>query len=114
MNIHKNARLTPLRREEMARAVVEGRLSKANAARVYGVTVKIVGRWVARFRCEGPPLCGQGGGWALEGRNPSLARQAARAREDQAGGAHDAARETAERDPLEHAQHGGGGRHLLQ
>lgn len=53
MNIHKNARLTPLRREEMARAVVEGRLSKADAARVYGVTVKVVGRWVARFRCEG-------------------------------------------------------------
>jgi hypothetical protein len=28
MNIHKNARLTPLRREEMARDVVEGRLPK--------------------------------------------------------------------------------------
>ncbi|THK33360.1 IS481 family transposase [Ensifer sp. MPMI2T] len=55
MNIHKNARLTPLRREEMARAVVEGRLSKAHAARTYGVTVKIVGRWVARFLCEGAP-----------------------------------------------------------
>ena len=53
MNIHKNARLTPLRREEMARAVVEGRLSKAHAARAYGVTVKVVARWVARFRCAG-------------------------------------------------------------
>ena len=36
MNIHKNARLTPLRREEMALLVVEGRLSKAAAARTYG------------------------------------------------------------------------------
>ena len=53
MNIHKNARLTPLRREEMARDVVEGRLSKAHAALTYGVTVKVVARWVERFRAEG-------------------------------------------------------------
>lgn len=44
MNIHKNARLTPLRREEMARDVVEGRLSKADAARTFGVTAKVVAR----------------------------------------------------------------------
>jgi transposase InsO family protein len=54
MNIHKNARLTPLRRGEMARAVIEGRLSKAQAARVYGVSAKIVARWVARYKTEGP------------------------------------------------------------
>src|SRR5262245_45330786 len=53
MNIHKNARLTPVRREEMARDVVEGRLSKAGAARTYGVTAKVVARWVERFRTEG-------------------------------------------------------------
>lgn len=53
MNIHKNARLTPLRREEMALSVVEGRLSKARAARTYGVSAKIVARWVARFEAEG-------------------------------------------------------------
>lgn len=53
MNIHKNARLTPLRREEMARSVVEGRLSGAGAARTYGVTPKVVARWVGRFRAEG-------------------------------------------------------------
>src|ERR1700755_2475461 len=53
MNVHKNARLTPLRREEMARDVVEGRLSKAYAARTYGVTGKVVTRWVERFRAEG-------------------------------------------------------------
>ena len=53
MNVHKNARLTPLRREEMARDVVEGRLSKAHAARTYGVTAKVVARWVERFQAEG-------------------------------------------------------------
>jgi transposase InsO family protein len=53
MNIHKNARLRPLRREEMARDVVEGRLSKAQAALKYAVTPKVVARWVARFQAEG-------------------------------------------------------------
>lgn len=33
MNIHKNARLTPLRREEMALAAIEGRLSQARRRR---------------------------------------------------------------------------------
>lgn len=50
MNIHKNARLTPLRREEMAVAVLGGALTKAEAARVYGVSLKIVSRWVERLR----------------------------------------------------------------
>lgn len=53
MNIHKNARLTPRRREEMALCVIEGRLSKAQAARVYGVSAKIVARWVERYKAEG-------------------------------------------------------------
>ena len=53
MNIHKNARLTPLRREEMASCVVEGRLSRAQAARVYGVSSKIVSRWVERYKAGG-------------------------------------------------------------
>lgn len=53
MNIHQNVRLTPLRREEMARDVVEGRLSKAAAARTYGVTPKVAARWVERFGAEG-------------------------------------------------------------
>ncbi|TBA24186.1 IS481 family transposase, partial [Rhizobium ruizarguesonis] len=50
MNIHKNARLTPLRREEMALAVAKGQVSKAQASRLYGVSSKIVSRWVERFR----------------------------------------------------------------
>jgi transposase InsO family protein len=53
MNIHKNARLTPLRREEMAQAVIEGGFSKAHAARTYGVSAKIVARWVERYKAEG-------------------------------------------------------------
>jgi transposase InsO family protein len=53
MNIHKNARLTPLRREEMARSVIESRLSKADAARTFGVSAKIVARWVERYKIEG-------------------------------------------------------------
>ena len=53
MNIHKNARLTPRRREEMARAIVEGGLSKAHAAVRYAVTPKVVTRWVERYKIEG-------------------------------------------------------------
>ena len=53
MNIHKNARLTPLRREEMAKAVAMGRISKAGASRLYGVSPKIVARWTCRFKANG-------------------------------------------------------------
>ncbi|MGL5011168.1 MAG: helix-turn-helix domain-containing protein, partial [Paracoccaceae bacterium] len=53
MNIHKNARLTPLRREEMALAVLSGTLSKAQAGRVFGVSVKIVSRWTSRLQSAG-------------------------------------------------------------
>jgi len=53
MNIHQNARLTAIRREEMAMAVLSGRVSMAQAAREFGVSAKIVSRWTARFRAEG-------------------------------------------------------------
>jgi transposase InsO family protein len=53
MNIHKNARLTPLRREEMARSVIAGALSQAQAALKFAVTAKVVKRWVERYRAEG-------------------------------------------------------------
>ncbi|KEC72080.1 nucleocapsid protein p7 [Rhizobium leguminosarum bv. phaseoli CCGM1] len=53
MNIHKNARLTPLRREQMALAVIEGHLTQAQAAQAYGVAAKIVARWVERFKAGG-------------------------------------------------------------
>ena len=53
MNMHQNARLTPCRREEMALAVISGRLSQAEAGRVYGVCAKIVARWTGRYRSGG-------------------------------------------------------------
>ena len=69
MNIHKNARLTPIRREEMAISVVEGRLSKAQACEAYGVSAKVVTKWVERYKALGhqgmmdrssrPPIAGK-------------------------------------------------------
>src|SRR3954447_24689912 len=53
MDTHKNARLTPKGREEMVRAVVDGGLNKAAAARKFNTTPKTVGKWVERFRKEG-------------------------------------------------------------
>ena len=53
MNIHKNARLTPLRREEMALSVIAGHVSKVQAARMHAVSTKIVTRWVERFKAQG-------------------------------------------------------------
>lgn len=53
MNIHKDARLTPLRREEMALSVIEGGAPHSQAALKYVVTVKVVTRWIERYKAEG-------------------------------------------------------------
>jgi transposase InsO family protein len=53
MNVHKNAPLTPKGREAMVRSVVEGGLSKADAAYQFNTTPKTVAKWVQRFRAEG-------------------------------------------------------------
>ena len=53
MNTHKNAPLTPKGREAMVRSVVEGGLSKADAACQFNTTPKTVAKWVKRFRAEG-------------------------------------------------------------
>lgn len=53
MNIHKNAGLTPLRREEMALAVIEGSVAQAQAALQFAVTAKVVKRWIERYQAEG-------------------------------------------------------------
>jgi transposase len=53
MDTHKNAPLTAKGREAMVRAVVEGGLSQAAAARQFNVTPKTVAKWVLRFRAEG-------------------------------------------------------------
>jgi len=54
MNIHSNARLTPKRREEMARAVTQGALTPKEAAASFGVSSKTVAKWTTRFREGGP------------------------------------------------------------
>jgi transposase InsO family protein len=53
MDTHNNARLAPKGREDMARAVVDGGLSNAAAARRFNTTPKTVAKWVARFKAEG-------------------------------------------------------------
>ncbi len=52
MDTHKNARLTPKGREDMVRAVVDGGLTKAAAARRFNTTPKTVAKWVLRFRAQ--------------------------------------------------------------
>jgi transposase InsO family protein len=52
MNIHKNARLTPLGRERIVKEVLSGRTPVA-AARAAGVCPRTVRKWVARFKGEG-------------------------------------------------------------
>jgi transposase InsO family protein len=52
MNMHKNARLTPLGRERVVRAVLSGQAPVA-AARAAGVCPRTVRKWVARFKTEG-------------------------------------------------------------
>jgi transposase InsO family protein len=53
MDTHKNAPLTPKGREAMVRWVIEGRVSKAAAARQFNASPKTVAKWVGRFRAEG-------------------------------------------------------------
>jgi transposase InsO family protein len=53
MDTHKNAPLTPKGREAMVRSVIEGGLSRAEAARQFNTTPKTVAKWVERFRAEG-------------------------------------------------------------
>jgi transposase InsO family protein len=52
MNIHKNARLTPIGREHLVKAVLSGQRPEA-AARAAGVCPRTVRKWVARYRSEG-------------------------------------------------------------
>ncbi len=52
MNIHKNARLTPLGRERIVMQVLSGQTPEA-AARAAGVCPRTVRKWVARFKAVG-------------------------------------------------------------
>ena len=52
MNIHKNARLTPIGRERLVRLVESGQTPET-AARSAGVCPRTVRKWLARYRAEG-------------------------------------------------------------
>ncbi|MDJ0608274.1 MAG: IS481 family transposase [Kiloniellales bacterium] len=54
MDIHKNARLTPLSRAELVRRILDEGQAPTAVARALGVCTKTVGKWVARFQAEGP------------------------------------------------------------
>jgi transposase InsO family protein len=53
VDIHQNARLTPIRRGEMAESVISGAMTIAEAAREYRVCGKTARKWVERFQAEG-------------------------------------------------------------
>ncbi len=52
MNVHKNARLTPIGRERIVMQVASGQTPPA-AARAAGVCPRTVRKWVARYAAEG-------------------------------------------------------------
>jgi len=53
MNMHKNARLTAHSRADLVRRVQAGQPVTA-VAKAFGVSVRTVRKWVARFEAEGP------------------------------------------------------------
>jgi transposase InsO family protein len=53
MNIHKNARLTPMGRERLVQAVLVGGQTPQAAARAAGVCPRTARKWMARFKAEG-------------------------------------------------------------
>src|SRR5712691_3125075 len=52
MNIHKNARLTPYRREELVTRATRGE-PVAALAQQFGVSLRTARKWLARYRAEG-------------------------------------------------------------
>jgi transposase InsO family protein len=53
MDVHKNARTTPLGRAELVRRVLEDGQPHSVVAAALGITEKTVGKWVQRFLAEG-------------------------------------------------------------
>jgi len=53
MNLHANAALSFRQRERMVRRVVDERWSVKEAALAAEVSVRMAGKWVARYRAEG-------------------------------------------------------------
>src|SRR5262249_41959155 len=54
MNVHKNARLTPLRRRELVLRLESGELARTVATRL-DVSLRTVRKWWGRYRAEGVP-----------------------------------------------------------
>jgi len=54
MNLHRNARTTPVSRAELVRRVLGEGQSPTAVAKAFGVEIKTVNKWVARFVAEGP------------------------------------------------------------
>jgi transposase InsO family protein len=52
MNIHKNARLTPYRREDLVTRATRGE-PVAGLAQQFGVSLRTARKWLARYRAEG-------------------------------------------------------------
>lgn len=52
MNMHKNARLTPLGRERMVKEMLSGQTPEA-AARAAGVCPRTARKWLARYKADG-------------------------------------------------------------
>lgn len=55
MQLHRNARTTPVTRRLIAQRVLEDGWSGAETAEAFGVSAPTVRKWVARHRAEGPP-----------------------------------------------------------
>jgi transposase InsO family protein len=54
MNIHQRAALTPFRREQMVRLVLDEGATIREAAVAFAVSLRTVSKWLARFRAGGP------------------------------------------------------------
>jgi transposase len=54
MDYHYHARLTIHRREELAKTLIQGRLSLKEAAAEFKLSRQSAAKWVARFRHQGP------------------------------------------------------------
>lgn len=52
MNIHKNAKLTPLGRERLVKRMLSGQSPQA-AARAEGVCPRTAHKWLGRYKAEG-------------------------------------------------------------
>jgi transposase InsO family protein len=53
MNIHKNARLTVVRRHELVRDMIEHRMTPAAAGAVHGVSAPTARKWLGRYLVQG-------------------------------------------------------------